>query len=50
MTREEAVGLANTIKPKYVIPIHYGLVVGDELDDKYFVNNIDKKIKSKIFY
>ena len=50
MTRKEAVGLANTIKPKYVIPIHYGLAVGDELDDKYFVNNIDKEIKSKIFY
>ena len=50
MTREEAVELANTIKPKYAIPIHYGLAVGDELDAKYFVNNIDKEIKSKIFY
>ena len=50
MTREEAVELANTIKPIYAIPIHYGLAVGDELDAKYFVNNIDKKIKSKIFY
>ena len=50
MTKEEAVELANTIKPKYAIPIHYGLAVGDELDAKYFVNNIDKEIKSKIFY
>ena len=50
MTREEAVDLANTIKPKYAIPIHYGLAVGDELDAKYFVNNIDKEIESKIFY
>ena len=50
MTREEAVELANTIKPKYAIPIHYGLAVGDELDAKYFVNNIDKEIESKIFY
>ena len=50
MTREEAVELANTIKPIYAIPIHYGLAVGDELDAKYFVNNIDKEIKSKIFY
>ncbi len=50
MTKEEAVDLANTIKPKYAIPIHYGLAVGDELDAKYFVNNIDKEIESKIFY
>ena len=50
MTGEEAVELANTIKPIYAIPIHYGLAVGDELDAKYFVNNIDKEIKSKIFY
>lgn len=50
MTREEAVELANSIKPKYAIPIHYGLAVGDILDAKYFVNNIDKEIKSKIFY
>ena len=50
MTREETVELANTIKPIYAIPIHYGLAVGDELDAKYFVNNIDKEIKSKIFY
>ena len=50
MTREEAVGLANTIKPIYAIPIHYGLAVGNREDAKYFVNNIDKEIKSKIFY
>lgn len=50
MTKEEAVELANTIKPKYAIPIHYGLAVGDELDAKCFVNNIDKEIESKIFY
>lgn len=50
MTREEAVELANTIKPRYAIPIHYGLAVGDELDAKYFVNNLNKEIESKIFY
>ena len=27
MTREEAVELANTIKPRYAIPIHYGLAI-----------------------
>lgn len=50
MAREEAVILANTIKPKYAIPIHYGLAVGSIEDAKYFVNNIDKEIESKIFY
>ena len=50
MTREEAVELANTIKSRYAIPIHYGLAVGDELDAKYFVNNLNKEIESKIFY
>ena len=50
MTREEAVELANAIKPRYAIPIHYGLAVGDELDAKYFVNNLNKEIESKIFY
>ena len=50
MTREEAVELANTIKPKYAIPIHYGLAVGSREDAKYFVDNLNKEIKSKIFY
>ena len=49
MTREDAVGLANTIKPIYAIPIHYGLAVGDELD-AIRISIIDKEIKSKIFY
>ena len=50
MNREEAVELANTIKPKYAIPIHYGLAVGSREDAKYFVDNLNKEIKSKIFY
>ena len=50
MTREEAVELANAIKPRYAIPIHYGLAAGDGLDAKYFVNNLNKEIESKIFY
>ena len=50
MNREEAATLANIIKPKYAIPIHYGLAVGSREDAKYFVDNIDKEIKSKIFY
>ena len=50
MNREEAVELANTIKPKYAIPIHYGLAVGSREDAKYFVDNLNKEINSKIFY
>ena len=50
MNREEAVELANTIKPKYAIPIHYGLAVGSMEDAKYFIDNLDEEIKSKIFY
>lgn len=50
MDREEAVELANTIKPKYAIPIHYGLAIGSREDAKYFVDNLNKEINSKIFY
>ena len=50
MNREEAVELANTIKPKYAIPIHYGLAVGSREDAKYFIDNLNKEINSKIFY
>ena len=50
MNREEAVELANTIKPKYAIPIHYGLAIGSREDAKYFVDNLNEGIKSKIFY
>lgn len=50
MNREEAVELANTINPKYAIPIHYGLAVGSREDAKYFVDNLNKEINSKIFY
>lgn len=50
MNREEAVEIANTINPKYAIPIHYGLAVGSREDAKYFVDNLSKEINSKIFY
>ena len=50
MDREEAVELANTIKPKYAIPIHYGLAIGSREDAKYFIDNLNKEINSKIFY
>lgn len=48
MNAKEAAALSNKIKPKLVIPIHYGTVVGTKADEKEFLKNLDKKIKSKI--
>ena len=48
MNAKEAAALTNKIKPKLVIPIHYGTVVGTKADEKEFLKNLDKKIKSKI--
>ncbi len=36
MDAEEAAELANTIRPRYAIPMHYGTVVGDEKDAERF--------------
>ncbi len=44
----EAAALANKIKPKFVIPIHYGTIVGDPEDGVLFKDLIDKKIKCVI--
>lgn len=41
----EAAGYVNNIKPKEVVPIHYGMVVGDEKDLIDFINNVDSDIK-----
>lgn len=48
MTAKEAAELANIIKPKIAIPIHYGSVVGTKQDAKDFVNLLDKGIEGKI--
>lgn len=44
----EAVKLTNIIKPKYVIPIHYGKIVGDKKDAEKFKQLIDKNIQCLI--
>lgn len=47
MTVEEAAKLANTIKTKYVIPMHYGEIVGNKSDGMEFaklVHNAEVKI------
>lgn len=41
----EAADFVNKIKPKLVVPIHYGMVVGDEKDLDNFINNVDSNIK-----
>ena len=41
----EAAGYVNNIKPKEVVPIHYGMVVGDEKDLKQFILNVSSDIK-----
>jgi L-ascorbate metabolism protein UlaG (beta-lactamase superfamily) len=48
MNAKEAAALSNKIKPKLVVPVHYGTVVGTKADEKEFLKNLDKKIKSKI--
>ena len=48
MTYDEAASLVNEIKPTIAIPIHYGSIVGSEVDAKTFVNLLSKNIEGKI--
>jgi len=48
MNYEEAAELANIIKPKIVIPIHYGSIVGNKSDAEKFKKLINKEIKCEI--
>lgn len=45
MTYEEAAKLINEIKPRIVIPTHYGSIVGDKVDGLKFKELIDSDIK-----
>jgi L-ascorbate metabolism protein UlaG (beta-lactamase superfamily) len=36
MTAEEAAGIANEFKPKVVVPMHWGTIVGSEMDARRF--------------
>ena len=45
MNHKEAAALINKIKPKYVIPTHYGSIVGDKLDGERFKQLVDEKIE-----
>ena len=48
MTYEEAANYTNRIKPKVVIPIHYGSIVGDKDYGFKFRDLIDDKIEVKL--
>ncbi|MBR3152486.1 MAG: MBL fold metallo-hydrolase [Clostridia bacterium] len=45
MNYAEAAALTNKIKPKYVIPTHYGTIVGEPECGIFFEELIDKKIE-----
>ena len=49
MDYKEAADYTNSIKPKYVIPIHYGTIVGKEEDGIEFAKLLDTKIGCLIF-
>ena len=49
MNAEEAATLANLVKPKVAIPIHYNSIVGTKKDETVFLKNLDKSICSKIY-
>ena len=45
MTYEEAAKAINTIKPKVVIPTHYGSIVGNKSDEQAFANLLHNDIE-----
>ena len=49
MDYKEAADYTNSIKPKYVIPIHYGTIVGKKEDGLEFAKLLDTKIECLIF-
>lgn len=48
MIAEEAAELANIIKPKIAVPIHYGSIVGEKEDAEEFVKLLAEEIEGKI--
>ncbi len=45
MNPKQAAGLANAIRPKAVIPVHYGSIVGNERDGRDFAAMVDRDIE-----
>ena len=50
MDYKEAADLANIIKPKIAVPIHYGIIVGTKEDALNFKKLINKNIDCEIMY
>lgn len=50
MTYEEAATLANKIQPKFVVPIHYGVLVGSKEDAERFKKLLKPTINCEIMY
>lgn len=48
MDASEASALVNIIKPKIVVPMHYGAIVGGKEDEKKFLKGLDKEIECKL--
>lgn len=49
MNAKEAAELANRLKPKLVIPVHYGTIVGTKEDEVTFLKHLNSNINYKIF-
>ena len=45
MNAREAAGLVNKIKPKAVIPTHYGSIVGKPQDAETFRKTVDREVQ-----
>ena len=45
MDAKEAATLTNLMKPKLVVPMHYGEVVGGKEVEKIFLDNLSKEIE-----
>lgn len=48
MTASEAASITNMLKPATVVPVHYNSLIGTKVDEKTFVNLVDKAIEIKI--
>ncbi len=48
MTAREAAELTNIIRPKVVVPVHYGSIVGDKAQEQEFVDKVDKDVDIRI--
>ena len=45
MDTRRAAELANTIRPEYVIPTHYGSIVGKQSDGQTFASLVKSPVK-----